>query len=570
MLINSISIRNFKSYGNNLQKLSFSDTGELILMMGGNGMGKSAFLESIDFSLFNIVRGKNTKRVPNYVLPNRKNKNLEVEIDFINWKNENVVINRKMSPKSMSVKINNIDITTRYNNMDSKEKEEIIGIEYDTYRSLISLNLADFANFINLETETKKRLLNKIFNIDEIDEYLSISKEMLKNAYRQKERLDILINSNNNTIETYKNNIISILEKTNEIIDKESIKDEILKCKNKSTTLKSEIGELKQLLYPMQSEIKKSINLFNVQKDKIYKEDLQISELNHKIEIFKTGECPFCSTKLIDNKHKVELDKLINNYEELSSNTLLLKKIHRELKNEIREKSNQKSIISNDIFLKETEYEELKNNFTHLKNEYNRDSDTNVSINEIEKNIEIVRDQNYQYEEELFGASLKIEKFEKINEILSERGIRKSIINNIVVPINKHLSEYLIKLESIYNVKLDDQFDAVIKERYMDDIHVESLSTGEARKINIAIALSYMEMILSMNKKINILFMDEVFASVDPENIDAILNILRTFSKNNNITIIIVNHSSFDMKKFDRVIRIEKELGFSQIKELVV
>lgn len=40
MIINSISIRNFKSYGNNLQKLSFSKDGSLILLTGQNGNGK--------------------------------------------------------------------------------------------------------------------------------------------------------------------------------------------------------------------------------------------------------------------------------------------------------------------------------------------------------------------------------------------------------------------------------------------------------------------------------------------------------------------------------------------------
>ena len=125
----------------------------------------------------------------------------------------------------------------------------------------------------------------------------------------------------------------------------------------------------------------------------------------------------------------------------------------------------------------------------------------------------------------------------------------------------------MIELESKFNVRLDDSFDAIIKERYIDDIHVESLSTGEARKINVAIALSYMEMVISMNKKTNILFMDEVFASVDPENIDLMLKALRSFSTRNGINVIIVNHTTFDNAKFDRVISIERVNGYSFIRE---
>lgn len=40
MIINSISLRNFKSYGNNLQKVTFPKQGSLILLTGQNGNGK--------------------------------------------------------------------------------------------------------------------------------------------------------------------------------------------------------------------------------------------------------------------------------------------------------------------------------------------------------------------------------------------------------------------------------------------------------------------------------------------------------------------------------------------------
>jgi energy-coupling factor transporter ATP-binding protein EcfA2 len=61
--------------------------------------------------------------------------------------------------------------------------------------------------------------------------------------------------------------------------------------------------------------------------------------------------------------------------------------------------------------------------------------------------------------------------------------------------------------------------------------------------------------------------MDEVFASVDPDNIDLMLKILREFSTRNKINVIIVNHTTFDNNKFDRVINIERYLGYSMIRE---
>ena len=53
MIINNISIKNFKSFGNNIQSVDFNtNSGELILLSGQNGAGKTSFQQSFDFSLF--------------------------------------------------------------------------------------------------------------------------------------------------------------------------------------------------------------------------------------------------------------------------------------------------------------------------------------------------------------------------------------------------------------------------------------------------------------------------------------------------------------------------------------
>lgn len=564
MIINSISIRNFKSYGNNLQKLSFGKDAELILIVGENGGGKSSLLESIDFTLYSIVRGKNSKRVPNYILPNRTNKNLETEIDFINWNNDKVVINRKLNPKGFDLFINDINRTDEYNLMSQDDKDEIIGIEYNTYKSLVSLNLADFANFINLDTDTKKKLLNKIFNIEEIDDYFSITKELLKNTYRKKEKIETHISLNNNTINTYKNNIQNILQLSGNI-NKDDIKDKMLSYKDKYKELEDDIKELSVLQHNIKKEIDSKKEVYVAKKNKIYQDEIELNELGKKIDIFKQGNCPFCGSILTDDIHKVELEQLNINYEDFSKRVLELKKSFNILKNDLNDKLNDRKNVSNERESKKLEFELIKNELINLKKTYYQNIES-LSIDEINKNILNTQNDNLKYEKVLDKINIKIEKYQKLIDILSEKGIRKGIINNVVDPINEHLNKYLIELESKYNVKLNDEFDAIIKERFTEDIHVESLSTGEARKINIAIALSYMEMVLNMNRKTNILFMDEVFASVDPDNIDLMLKVLRTFSKKNNINVIIVNHSTFDTAKFDRVIEIEKILGYSQIK----
>ena len=193
-----------------MQKVIFKDGGELILLSGDNEAGKSSLIEAIDFTLYGIVRGKNRLKIAIAKLPNRINKNLETEIDFINDDGDNIFIRKKLEPTSIEVKKNGHPFNSEFKVMSSVQREKLIGLEYDTYKSLISLNLSDFANFVNLDTDTKRKLVNKLFNISEIDEYFSLAKDRVKTLYKEKERLESIILLNTNTINTYNQNIENI------------------------------------------------------------------------------------------------------------------------------------------------------------------------------------------------------------------------------------------------------------------------------------------------------------------------------------------------------------------------
>ena len=151
MIIKSISLRNFKSFGNNTQSVKFEDnSSDLILLTADNGGGKSSFQQSFDFSLFGIVRGKSGKRVPQAILSNRINKNLETEIEFINNLSDTIKIQRNLEPTNAKIFINGIDETKKFKNYKKEDRDKVIGFDFETYKSFISMSVSDFANFIDL------------------------------------------------------------------------------------------------------------------------------------------------------------------------------------------------------------------------------------------------------------------------------------------------------------------------------------------------------------------------------------------------------------------------------------
>lgn len=560
MIINSIGLKNFKSYGNNMQKVLFNKGGELILLSGDNEAGKSSLIEAIDFTLYGIVRGKNTKKIALAKLPNRQNKSLETEINFINDDGDNIIIRRKIEPTSLEIFKNTKPFFKEFKGMSTEQREVFIGLEYNTYKSLISLNLSDFANFVNLDTETKRKLLNKLFNIREIDEYFSISKDILKNCYKEKEGLDTMKLSKINTINTYKDNIENIQRQTG-TMDKEDIKKEMMSYKITYTDLKHEIEDFSISMTQFHKDLKTKNEILDGKKNRILQENFYLKEINNKIDIFNSGVCPICETVLDANHNKHRLEDLEKDKIIKIGEIDTIKSEYTELYNEIKFISGEKNKLSNEISKKSYDYNIISNKLKDLKRQYDTED---VSINEIRKNIQKLENEVFELDKKLDLILQKIDLYDKIVEYLSEKGIRKSIINTIIEPINENLQFFLKEIESKYNVKLNDEFDAIIKDKFIEDIDPETLSIGGARKINIAIALSYIKTILDVNKRINILFLDEVFSSISPSNINIMLRVLRDFARTNNINIVIVHQINFDTNMFDRVIHIEKKY-FSMI-----
>lgn len=108
----------------------------------------------------------------------------------------------------------------------------------------------------------------------------------------------------------------------------------------------------------------------------------------------------------------------------------------------------------------------------------------------------------------------------------------KSIFDNLRLVIkNKHNKEDINKkIDGILNI-LD------IKEAKF--LYPDELSGGMKQKVNIARALLY---------DFNVLLLDEPFRSLDIKIKNSIMNLIRTISKEKEITIILVSHNKDEVK----------------------
>jgi DNA repair exonuclease SbcCD ATPase subunit len=64
---------------------------------------------------------------------------------------------------------------------------------------------------------------------------------------------------------------------------------------------------------------------------------------------------------------------------------------------------------------------------------------------------------------------------------------------------------------------------------------------------------------------LNVLFLDEIFATLHPNNVQIVIKILKEFSEEFALNIFVINHSPLPIEYFDNMIQVEKTNRFSNL-----
>ncbi len=562
MLINKISIKGYKSFGNNQQILEIdSKKGGLILLTGQNGSGKSSLIEVFEYCLYGKVRsGKKKKWHTLSTLPNRINNEMLCNISFIS-NGTHVEVQRGINPSTLNL-IENEILNDRAGKSNLDEKiENYIGVDIETFKSFISMSINDFKNFISLSNEEKQLLLDKLFNLEVINILNTILKDLNKTNKLQLTRYDSEISTLNDSIESIKRSIQKAIEK-----EKQDIQTEIDKIKEDMESKKEDYQKLKEKVDKIklkEKEIKEDIDkereqYINIQND--------IKLVDKDIALYNSGKCPVCKTDF-DSDHFHNLKDILvekkKSLEEIRAAVDSNIKLVKERQAKLQKMSEDTNQAFNDITYLLRNH---KSQIEKLQTQKDRESgQSNQNISEFENTIvELEERKNTSYE---YSSACKDKElyYKELSKIFSEDGVKKTIISGIIKPINHFINENIKKMSLPFQVQLDETFTAEIK-HLGNPIEHDSLSTGETKRINIAILIAYLKLIRT-KKHINILFLDEVFSSIDIEGIESILDLLKDFAFNYNINIFVVHHAIMNQEYFDRIIKVNKDV-FSTIEEI--
>lgn len=547
MKIKKVEWRNFASYGNKKQVLEFPEETGLFQIIGENGAGKSTISQVITFAFYGKVEGKKLGDIPN-----RINGNAWVKVDFES-SGKDYSVERGLEPNVFNLFVNGM----KYDQAGQRSvqdylSEDVLGIPFYVFNNTILLSINDFKSFIKMGTQDKRAIVDKIFGFHILNQMRDVLKEEAKKIKEEADKISGQILS-----------IKSSIEKSNSEMDflVSQIEEE---SQNRMEELVKSLGSLKEIQEIHSKKIEDFKETENSLRSVVSRANTSLIEtrskmkdVNRKISLYDSDKCPTCESSLDTEFHlgiKGGLEKEYLRYEDELKKTeedyLALKKNEEDLaktKKELNEKS-EKIIIRISEITREIESLNKKDNNKQLD-----------SLRRIIGNLESDRDRlysdNYKVEE-------KSEWVKRLDEILGEKGVKQLAIKTILPSLNSEIIDLMREMHLDYQVVFDEEFKASLYHMGIE-IPVQTLSTGEMKKVDFVVLVAIMKLMKLKFSSINLLFLDELFSSVDPDGIHSILKILRKITRDLGLNIFVINHAPMPHEVFDWRIEISKKNNFS-------
>ena len=557
MKLKKIEWRNIGPYGNKLQKIEFSDEGGLWMLLGKNGHGKS-FVVNLPKILYYGRLDKFKKED----IANRINKHGWVKGEIETSPGTFVTIERNISPADLKVykymqgeepnEDNDIGKAGIKNYQDYIDLE-VTGLPYHIFSNIISLSVNDFKSFISMTPSDKRIIIDKLFAMEIINRMNDLVKKDLREAKINIDLYDREIISLQNAIKGAQKELEKLKKTVAEDNTKrlEAIREKMLEYKPKL-----EDAYKKQKSYQdKQDEIRVAQKQFLEQKSKLQS---SIKEINKKIGLYQQDKCPTCETPFNDKRFELvrgELDETIKKKESDLNILLAGESKYDEALSKIQETLSK---INEYILQVRTAFSTLQKEFNKLKGDKPQEFQSIENI--ISKNTETIQ----KKETEKTVLDDKYKYMAILSDLYSDNGVKKRILESYLPTLNKEIEFTLQELHFPYELKFNSDFEPKLNHLGIE-VNVETLSTGEKKRVDLAVLISIIRMLKRKYPSLNIFMLDEVLSSIDGDGIYDIIGLLRNTAKELMMNIFIINHSPLPVEYFSYRVEIQKNAGFSDM-----
>lgn len=548
MRINKVEFKNFASYGNRKQVIEFDkEQSDLYLVLGGNGAGKSTLAKVITYLCYGRVEGANLKD-----LPNRVNGNLWGKI-WIESKGNQIEIERGVSPGIFNVSINGTEYDVAgKSNLQEFLESEIYEIPYHVFKNVIILSVNDFKSFITMSPFDKKQIIDRIFGFSVINQM----RELVKN--KRKLIIDE-IRTFDDEIRTLEESIQSVLLKIEqyEEASKEKDANKVAELKKKLVSLNEMRKKLKDANDKTKVRIDENDKKYKTKSSKETELKSEINAVKKGLELYENNTCPTCNSPLDSEFHqhikkeKQDLLETLNaKYQKIQDEVT---KIDDSLTT-LREQGRQIHVKVGQL---ESQMNTLKNEIIELAE---KDDSSSGHLKELIKEFKEKKEEKGQVKLKSEGEDYYLSILETL---MGDDGIKNLAVRSILPSFNNNILVMAKEMGIPFGIRFDDKFNCTIH-HLGQEISPKTLSTGEKKKVDFVIIMALIKMIKVRFSSLNILFLDEIFSSIDADGVYHIVNILHETIQEIGLNTFVINHTVLPSEYFDKKLEITKDGGFSE------
>lgn len=577
----SIQFRNFKSFGNVNTQFIFNQPG-MNMIKGenldspntSNGSGKTSVSDCLLYTLF----GKSTDGLKDNELINNINlKDMACQVIF---KKDDVyyqVIRYRKTKDGNGVKLfkSNTDQFTDDNeitldNISNTNQKiiECLGISHELFIRVACFS-ANHTPFFSLSprsgSSNQSTIIEELFELLELAEKAETLKSLTKdNEQANKihitrlEQLEQEHNRINLQIGSYEDRIIKWDEtKTKNIKTYSEVLEHI-----KDIDFKPELDNHEQC-ESLQNDLDvNNVKLASAKKD-ININDRAKQKLESEQNALEESKCPYCEQAYVNNE---KINSVIEAIDSI---------------NDIIE---DKKIVVEDLLKSK---EDLESRITDIKGNLLYDhhqakdlafqqNTINAKIEEIESeinpHIESLKELKELDIEELDYDTINkltktIEHQKFLYKLLTNKNsfIRKTLLDKHIPFLNDRLYYYLNELDLPHIVKFGHDLSAQIH-KFGKKLEFGMLSNGQKARVNMALSLSFRDILEKIYGHINILIMDEILDyGLDVTGVELAAKILKQKAHHDNISLYVITHRPEMDSIFDKIITIQMKNNFSSI-----
>jgi len=579
--IDKVEFQNFYSFGNRWHELELRKG--INLVMGVNGSGKTALLESIVVGLY----GRPVRNLTKEGVINKVNKdNCNIKVHFrdgrTTWHFE-----RCMRPHTIQInRGENIKPEPQIADLRQYQNElerNILSCNYPIFSNLQFVSLNKTRPFLSLGKTDKRVFLENLLDLTVFQWMNWIIGDKLKIFDKKLAVFEKEESIYKESVEENRDHYRKLRRTFDQI--KTGREDRLKKLEDTITLIQKKLQKLEE----KRTEVEKWLNLGEedrvdliqdtraLVKD-IIKLDTKISDEEvHIDDIKKSKECHWCFRPITDTEvEKKCIQRLIQIIKDLKDQQLKITKQKEKLD------SKEEKLLEQLKKQKEL-FQEIDQQIGILKdrkkNCQEQIDDLKVfgSVDELKQRLKDIREQIYntlakkrdvKEKKELFRKYIRY--FAYIRTLIGDDQVKKFAIAKIRPWLNQIANDYLSKVGADYRIYFDEQLQEQFKLRNREEFEYENFSGGEKRRLDLILIFTFQDILEKLRGYwCDFLVFDEFLDSnLDPEGRQAIMDIIKARQKSRNLKVYVVTHSTdISAEDFTGFYKVSKDDHFSQLTE---